>query len=98
MRALIIAAMLLLPSCAAMQDMALAVGDEQPALPEHCFPNEVLPPKEPKLEDRDNTDIDAVRDREAWKRAYRTEKANRATCAARLRVLFPDREVSKPTS
>lgn len=75
------------------------ITSEAPELPEQCFPQQVPAIPEPKLKpNQDATDIDAVRDREAWKRAYRVEKSYRSTCAQRLNVLFPSKEKSKPTS
>ncbi len=71
---------------------------ETPTLPRECFTREVSPLPEPKLPNRDATDIDAVRDREQWKKVYRTEKAYRSTCGQRLDVLFPSKERGRPTS
>lgn len=72
---------------------------EIPDLPRECFTREIAPMPEPKLKaGQDATDIDAVRDREQWKKVFRAERAYRSTCGQRLDVLFPSKERSKPTS
>ncbi len=89
---------LLLGACAKEAPAPVYLTAEIPVLPEQCFPDQVPAPREPKLKaGQDATDIDAVRDRESWKRALRTEASHRATCASRLNVLFP-KERGKPTS
>ncbi len=89
---------LLLGACAHEAPAPVYLTAEQPTLPEQCFPDQVPPPKEPQLKvGQDATDIDAVRDREQWKRALRAERSHRATCAMRLDILYP-RERVKPTS
>ncbi len=95
----IIAMCTLVAGCAKEVPAPVYLTAEIPVLPEQCFPDQVPSPKEPKLRaGQDATDIDAVRDREQWKRALRTEAAHRATCARRLDVLFPSKERGKPTS
>ena len=90
---------LLLAGCASTTPAPVYVTGVTPELPKECFPREVAAPKEPKLAaNQDATDIDAVRDREQWKRAYRTVNSYRATCGQRLDVLFPQSEKGKPTS
>ncbi len=94
----IIAMCTLVAGCAKEVPAPVYLTAETPQLPEQCFPDQVPSPKEPKLKaGQDATDIDAVRDRESWKRALRTEASHRATCAQRLDVLFP-KERGKPTS
>lgn len=90
---------LLLAGCAKEPPAPVYLTAEIPDLPRHCFPDQVPPDKEPKLNpSQDATDVDAVRDRGQWKAAYRTEKALRATCAKELNELFPSKERGKPTS
>ncbi len=90
---------LLLAGCAKEVPAPVYLTAEIPALPEQCFPDQVPPPKEPRLKaGQDATDIDAVRDRESWKKAYRTEKAYRSICGSKLDVLFGSKERGKPTS
>lgn len=91
---------LLLAGCAKEPPLEpIYLAAEVPDLPRECFPAQMPPAKEPKLQaNQDATDIDAVRDRETWKKVYRTEKAYRSTCGQRLDVLFPSKERGKPTT
>ncbi len=90
----------LLAGCAKEAPAPTYITAETPELPRECFVREVAPMQEPKLKaDQDATDVDAVRDREAWKRALRAERSYRSTCGHRLDALFPDaKRVGKPTS
>ena len=97
-RAMYTCTFLLLAGCAQNETPPVYLTAEVPVLPEQCFPDQIPAPKEPKLNPaQDATDVDAVRDREAWKRAFRTERSHRIVCAQRLDVLFP-KERGKPTS
>jgi len=88
----------LLAGCAKEAPAPVYVTGEVPELPRECFVREIAPVPEPKLNpNQDATDLDAVKDREAWKRAFRTEKSFRSTCGARLEKLF-GQERPKPTS
>jgi hypothetical protein len=85
MKLFIAALALMLSGCASVDTAKpwyalAALKTEAPPLPSECG----LPPaKEPKLpDDRDATDIDAVRHIEALKRAYRTERGRRLVCKA----------------
>jgi hypothetical protein len=96
MRAIALLLALLLAACS-KQEAPLLVTTETPILPADCFPDQLKAPAEPKLSadtPEGASDLAAARDREAWKQAFRAEAANRATCAARLKTLFPAGEKS----
>jgi hypothetical protein len=69
-----------------------------PVLPCECLTDCRPAPAEPKVAadmPEGVSDLAAARDRQALKDAFRAERHNRATCTARLTVLFPKKE-AKP--
>jgi hypothetical protein len=73
------------------------ITSELPEIPEHCQIATKPTPPEPKLAVKDHTDIDAVKDREAWKRSLRVANAYRVACHEELKAVLGKRS-SKPTS
>lgn len=100
MRFALVGLTLLLGACGQGKDPPLYLTSGPIPIPDHCDPARTPPMQEPKLDPKqDATDIEAVKDRERWKQAFRTEKAYRATCNRQLKALTGDkRAASKPTS
>lgn len=99
MRKLILLAGLLMAGCA-KGEAPIFLATELPAIPEHCDTERRPSPHEPKLPDADVTDIGAVRDRTAFKKALRTSNSYRAACFEQLKAVLPSKESAqvKPTS
>jgi len=83
--ALMSALMLILTGCGTTPPPEpVYITSPLPSLPAEC---ESICPAEPKLPKRDIRAKDSAGDRTAFKRAYRCERHQRRTCAARLKVL-----------
>lgn len=91
-----------LSACAEMKSAVepIYITSPPPEIPSHCDVAQKPSLAEPKLKpNQDATDIDAAKDREAWKKAFRTEKSYRKACSNELKVLLPQqRDASRPTS
>lgn len=103
--AAIVSAGLVAGICLALAGLGGCVHDEPPLfvtattpeIPPECDPGKpVVRQVKPDLPGGWASDAAAVKDREAWRTAYRDAQGQRVTCFQRLQVLLPQPQPGKP--
>jgi hypothetical protein len=78
-------------------EVPLFVTTSTPAIPPECQPgNPVVRQVRADLPDGWASDAAAIRDREAWRSAYRDAQGQRVACFDRLQVLLPQPPAPAP--